>query len=150
MSSFFLLFIHSALISGMLIEAFQLMRIQESYRASRNMKKEDRRIAELEEIGGDPFFLFEEDEGDGIVISEEGSDEAASIITNLSAEDQLLFVSTAATAASSSEALVQRYATDGLGPSKNNLDGGDSNGADRTGDETFEWDGIVDENAHLD
>lgn len=105
----------------------------------------DARMSEIEAMGGDPFFLSDvEDLGIDSATSEDDDDDAVS----LSAADQLLLMSTAASAP---DALVKRYATDGLGPSS------PRNSVPYFGEEkpkkesaVFQWDGIVDEEAHLD
>lgn len=106
------------------------------------------RIAELEAMGGDPFFLSAEDDEDNSGFADkdaEGVRTADDVMVNLSAQDQILFMSAAAESAS-------RFATDGLGPSssRRRLDDPENRRKEDAADEPFEWDGVVDEDAHLD
>lgn len=102
----------------------------------------DERAAELEVIGGDPFFLGVDDEDETI------ENEAANTSQDDNEIDQIPVLSAEfmmAAAFLSSNSPADRFVTDGLGPSPKSQP---PKTEDKTDD--WEWDGTVDENAHLD
>ena len=108
---------------------------------------DSQRVAELEAIGGDPFFLSEEDEDDDSDLSsrEDEDEDVLDAMAGLSSQDQIMFMSAAAETS-------ERFATDGLGPSssRRQTDNFENQKKSDAADETWEWDGTVDEDAHLD
>jgi hypothetical protein len=95
----------------------------------------DDRAAELEAMGGDPFFLTDdEDENDFEQMQNEEDEPAPS----LSSE----FMMAAAMMTPTSP--VNRFVTDGLGPTPRKKEE-----KVKRLDDGFEWDGTVDEDAHL-
>jgi hypothetical protein len=88
------------------------------------------RMAELEAMGGDPFFLSDGDDDD---------DQQSSTDT----DNDLAMMSSAAGVPNAVDTLEDRYVTDGKGPMPN------TRKEEPRGD-GWEWDGIVDENAHMD
>jgi hypothetical protein len=93
------------------------------------------RMAELEAMGGDPFFLSDGDDDDQQ--SSTGKD------NDIEAPSSTLMSSAAGGVPNVVDALEDRYVTDGKGPMPN------TRKEEPRGD-GWEWDGIVDENAHMD
>lgn len=103
----------------------------------------DDRLAELEAMGGDPFFLGDDPDVDDDTkklpsLEEENEDSS----TVLCAE----FMVAAATLSAKSP--VTRFVTDGLGPSPKSPP--PPSGAEDEKLDDWVWDGIVNEDAHLD
>lgn len=102
-----------------------------------------RRIAEIEEMGGDPFF-FTMDDDDEEETQEEEEEEEQAVMPSMSFMAQ---VGVANAVVGGTPA--QRCATDGLGPTpKNTPDVAAATAAEKK-EEGWEWDGSVDEDAHL-
>ncbi|KAG7339276.1 hypothetical protein IV203_024001 [Nitzschia inconspicua] len=105
------------------------------------------RAADLEAMGGDPFFLEDEEETNEENAMEQGNPsqrDAENEASILSAE----FVMAAATLSAKSP--VNRFVTDGLGPCPKSPPQGSPAEASDEGNGDWEWDGVVDDNAHMD
>ena len=89
----------------------------------KELSREERKL-EIEELGGDPFFLGEEGHDDAAAMSNAVDRGQATGTDNVVAEE--------------------RRPTDGMGPTPRFDEAEPENSAD------FEWDGIVNEDAHLD
>lgn len=94
----------------------------------------DDRFNEIEAMGGDPFFLDEEDESDER--NEKAEENDTSMLLQNSHLSSLI--------AKASSVSSSRSATDGLGPTPMQ-----SKNTSKNDDENWEWDGSVDEDAHL-
>jgi hypothetical protein len=102
----------------------------------------DDRAVELEAMGGDPFFLSDNDDDDDDDEKSKELDDATASFPSLSSE----FMKVAATISPKSP--VHRFITDGLGPSPKNRPSAPQ--TEFSNDVAWEWDGVVDEDAHLD
>ncbi|KAI2495504.1 hypothetical protein MHU86_19000 [Fragilaria crotonensis] len=96
-----------------------------------------RELEEIEEMGGDPFFFTPPQEGDDDQTLDDQDEfvDATSVLSPsfLSAVDTVEAIS----------AVEERYATDGKGPTPS------KKASKFTDSLAFEWDGTVDEDAHL-
>ena len=108
---------------------------------------DEQKIAEIEAMGGDPFFLSDEDEDDDsdAASGEDETENALDGMSGLSSHDQMIFMTASAEAS-------KRFATDGLGPSssRRQTDDFEKQKESDSADETWEWDGVINEDAHLD
>mmetsp|Transcript_26433 Transcript_26433/g.72692 ORF Transcript_26433/g.72692 Transcript_26433/m.72692 type:complete len:158 (-) Transcript_26433:5504-5977(-) len=96
-------------------------------------EKYDDRFAEIEAMGGDPFFMDEDHESDERSVKTEDHD--ATVLDQNSHLSSLIAKASATTS---------RSATDGLGPTPRQKES-----ASNDDDKSWEWDGNVDEDAHL-
>jgi hypothetical protein len=90
----------------------------------------DDRMSEIEAMGGDPFFITDDEEDDANEVVEQDTSPSSAFLTNLAATTESMVNPTGER---------ERYATDGKGPTPK---------ASRE-ISLEEWDGTVDENAHL-
>jgi hypothetical protein len=102
------------------------------------------RAAELEAMGGDPFFLMEDDDDndDEKETGNDGTDDPSS--PALTAEFLM------AAASLSTDSPVARFVTDGLGPSPKMKPASATADPEKREDDDWEWDGTINEDAHLD
>ena len=108
-----------------------------------NVEAFEAKMVEIEAMGGDPFFMIDDDEDDGDE-TRDGEDEEDQIASDIMAKMALVGGSVGGVAAILNTVPAERRATDGLGPSPQ------FRSPKVVQDENWEWDGFVDEDAHLD
>jgi hypothetical protein len=94
------------------------------------------RMMEIEELGGDPFFMSEDDD------DPKSSDDEDVDDLLVSSEIMAKIAMAGGGPTSILNVVEERYATDGLGPSPIERE-------PEVKDPGWEWDGTVDENAHM-
>ncbi|KAL3915001.1 MAG: hypothetical protein SGILL_005849 [Bacillariaceae sp.] len=110
----------------------------------------DDRFAELEAMGGDPFFLSEDDEEEEKESISEMKDSPQDDKEDDAEPTALSAGFMMSSAALSTESPATRFVTDGLGPSPKTGPPKPTVESEKKEDDVWEWDGIVNEDAHLD
>jgi hypothetical protein len=105
----------------------------------------DDRAAELTALGGDPFFLSDELDGNNDDTLETPLQDEEEVSSSILSPEFMM-----AAASVSLHSPVNRFVLDGKGPSPKVPPPSHGSGTKKDDGDVWEWDGMVDENAHLD
>jgi hypothetical protein len=104
----------------------------------------DNRAAELEAMGGDPFFLSDESNNDDDTIDTPSQEDGEISLSDISPEFII------AAAAVSPNGPINRFMIEGLEPIPRILPPTHGSGTKNDDEGDWEWDGVIDENAFMD